>query len=230
MAWNTSSRAWDASMLAWGSRPGGHGPVMGSGSCGPGTGGGPSPAGPPGAGQQSRLLWGPCSGSLLPHAPASWTPAWQTPGGGGVLLPGDHTRHAHHTRLQALGVLLLHLRGGRHLPLHLQKLLQVGAGLRVDNLKVDPERHRGPGGIGRQLMPRTAGPGPTHGQAPRGTAEPWDGPSGVGRGARHGRCWAAVSGLPREVQQLADHSTLLSSTDPGSDGLGCPRSWPLWAL
>lgn len=193
----------------------------------PGPGEAPRPRGP--RGQDSRAA---CCGA---PAPARSSPTLR-PGGprpgrrldvGGGLLPGDHTRHAH---LQALGVLLLHLRGGRHLPLHLQKFLQVGAGLRVDNLKVDPERHRGPGGIGQQLMPRTAGPGPTHGQAPRGTAEPWDGPSGVGRGARRGRCWAAVSGLPREVQQLADHSTLLSSTDPGSDGLGCPRSWPLWAL
>lgn len=44
--------------------------------------------------------------------------------------------------LQALAVLLLHLwnRGG-HLPLHLQKLLQVAAGLRTDDLKIDPKTY-----------------------------------------------------------------------------------------
>ena len=71
------------------------------------------------------------------------------------------------TCLEAVGVLLLHLRdGGGHFPLHLQELLQVSAGLRVDGIQVDPE------GTSQKLpssLARTAGPPDS---TPSGTAAP----------------------------------------------------------
>lgn len=135
-----------------------------------------------------------------PHSPGparstlpDWPTGWRGPplDATGPLLPEPSP-----ARLEALGVLLLHLRdAGGHLPLHFQKLLQVGAGLRADELKVDPEKYprvrwgqvtaevqsRGVGG-GLALHARgvTGGPHRVHPQASGSTSGLWEGPSGAG--------------------------------------------------
>lgn len=86
--------------------------------------------GPWDQGQPVALLQGPSPWPVLPYHLGD--PPQLPPGPG----PGSAC-------LETPGVLLLHLGdGGRHLPLHLQKLLQVGARLRTDELKVDPENRR----------------------------------------------------------------------------------------
>lgn len=163
-------------MLAWEHR-GSHSPVRAhsrrhrpcsSGVCaGPGV-WAPRPPGAEEAPHPQESTWGrndeplSCRGPSLGLSPPSRLPGsllpsdpWQTPGPCRGLPPQRPSAVLPLPRasppgacLEALGILLLHLWDGRgHLPLHLQKLLQVGAGLRVDDLKVDPERHRGPGGI-----------------------------------------------------------------------------------
>lgn len=196
--------------------PGGHGAVMGLGAAAPGSGEAPRP-GPPGG----------------------WT-AEPPPGGGGpgpgALLPGD-TPGTPATLACRRGANCCCTSGAddtfRSISSSFFRLVLASEWI-ISRLTLKGTAGQAGSGDSDVQPYWTAGPGPTHGPAPRGATEPWDRPSGVGRGAHRGGCRAVPQRLspssPLEVQPLANHRTFLSSRDPGPDGLRCPRSRPLWAL